>query len=159
MFSLLLKIMTNNSWQSLAFNRLMWNLMSMEVVKRQQGLKIRLWLQFCHLVAVWLGPCFGQVLYISEPVFLRCKIGMEFPRWLIVKESACSAGDINSIPGSGRSLGEGNDNPSQYSCLENPMNRGTWWTIVMGSQSWIQWLNSSSSSKNRYFFKEVKCYF
>ena len=40
------------------------------------------------------------------------------------KESACSAGDTGSIPGSGRSLGGGNGNPLQYSCLENPMARG-----------------------------------
>ena len=60
------------------------------------------------------------------------------PRWLSSKESTCKATDLGLIPGLGRSLGEGNDNPSQYSCLENPMNRGTWWTIVMGSQSWIQ---------------------
>ena len=40
------------------------------------------------------------------------------------KESACSAGDPGLIPGSGRSPGEGNDNPFQYSCLENPMDRG-----------------------------------
>ena len=39
------------------------------------------------------------------------------------KESACSAGDLGSIPGSGRSPGEGNGNPLQYSCLENPMQR------------------------------------
>ena len=55
------------------------------------------------------------------------------PRWLSGKESTCKATDLGLIPGLGRSLGEGNDNPSQYSCLENPMNRGTWWTIVMGS--------------------------
>ena len=42
------------------------------------------------------------------------------------KESACSAGDAGSIPGSGRSPGEGNDNPLQCSCLRNPMNRGAW---------------------------------
>ena len=42
------------------------------------------------------------------------------------KESACSAGDLGSIPGSGRSPGEGNSNPLQYSCLENPMDRGAW---------------------------------
>ena len=40
------------------------------------------------------------------------------------KESACSAGDLGSIPGSGRSPGEGNGNPLQYSCLGNPRNRG-----------------------------------
>ena len=42
------------------------------------------------------------------------------------KASACSAGDLGSVPGSGRSPGEGNDNPLQYSCLENPMDGGTW---------------------------------
>ena len=41
------------------------------------------------------------------------------------KESACNAGTLGSIPGSGKSPGERNDNPPHYSCLENPMNRGT----------------------------------
>ena len=41
-------------------------------------------------------------------------------------ESACNAGDLGSIPGSGRSPGEGNGNPLQYSCLENPMDRRAW---------------------------------
>ena len=45
-------------------------------------------------------------------------------RWLIGKESAFSAGDTGSIPELGRSPGEGNGNPLQYSCLENPMDRG-----------------------------------
>ena len=48
------------------------------------------------------------------------------PWWLRGKESACSAGDAGSIPGSGRSPGEGNDYPLQYSCLENSMDRGAW---------------------------------
>ena len=43
-----------------------------------------------------------------------------------VKASACSAGDPDSIPGWGRSPGEGNGNPLQYSCLENPMEGGAW---------------------------------
>ena len=46
------------------------------------------------------------------------------------KQSACNAGDPGLIPGSERSSGEGNGNPLQYFCLENPMNRGAWWTIV-----------------------------
>ena len=41
--------------------------------------------------------------------------------------SACNAGDLGSIPGLGRSPGEGNGYPLQYSCLENPIDRGTWW--------------------------------
>ena len=48
------------------------------------------------------------------------------------KESSCNAGDQGSIPGSGRSPGEGNGNPLQYSCLENPMDRGAWQATVWG---------------------------
>ena len=48
------------------------------------------------------------------------------------KESACSAGDLGSITWSGRSPGEGNDYPLQYSCLENPMDRVTWQARVHG---------------------------
>ena len=44
-----------------------------------------------------------------------------------VKASACNVGDLGSIPGLGRSPGEGNGNPLQYSCLENPMDGGAWW--------------------------------
>ena len=46
------------------------------------------------------------------------------------KKSACNAGDLDLIPGSGRSPGEGNGYPLQYSCLENSIDRGAWWTIV-----------------------------
>ena len=48
------------------------------------------------------------------------------------KESACHVGDLGSIPGSGRSPEEGNGTPLQYSCLENPMDRGAWQAIVYG---------------------------
>ena len=48
------------------------------------------------------------------------------------KESACEAGDQDSIPGLGRSSGEGNGNPLQYSCLENSMDRGAWRATVHG---------------------------
>ena len=49
-----------------------------------------------------------------------------------VKTSACNAGDLGSIPGLGRSPGEGNGNPLQYSWLENPMDGGAWWATVHG---------------------------
>ena len=55
-----------------------------------------------------------------------------FPGGSEVKASARNAGDLGSIPGSGRSPGEGNGNPLQYSCLENPMDRGAWWATVYG---------------------------
>ena len=48
------------------------------------------------------------------------------------KDSACSAGDLGLIPVSGKSPGEGNGNPLQYSCLENCMDRGTWQATVYG---------------------------
>ena len=49
---------------------------------------------------------------------------------LVGKETACNVGDLGSIPGLGRSPEEGNGNPLQYSCLENPMDRGTWQATV-----------------------------
>ena len=55
-----------------------------------------------------------------------------FPHSSVGKESACNAGDPGSIPGSGRSPGEGNGNPLQYSCLENPMDRGAWQATAHG---------------------------
>ena len=54
---------------------------------------------------------------------------------LMGKESTCNAGDMGKaglISRSGRSLGEGNGKPLQYSCLENPMDRGAWWATVCG---------------------------
>ena len=51
---------------------------------------------------------------------------MSFPRGSEVKASACNVGDPGSIPGRGRSPREGNGNPRQYSCLENPMDGGAW---------------------------------
>ena len=55
-----------------------------------------------------------------------------FPGGSEVEESACNAGDLGSIPGSGRSPGEGNGNPLQYSCLENPMDGGACRAAVHG---------------------------
>ena len=51
---------------------------------------------------------------------------------LVVKYPPANAGDVGSIPKSGRSPGEGNGNPLQYSCLENPMDRRAWWATVHG---------------------------
>ena len=48
------------------------------------------------------------------------------------KESACNAGDAGSLTGLGRSHGEGDDNPLQYSCLGSPKDRGAWWATVHG---------------------------
>ena len=61
-------------------------------------------------------------------VFTRPLAG--FPGGSEGKASACGAGDQGLIPGLGRSPGEGNGSPLQYSCLENPMDREAWWAIV-----------------------------
>ena len=73
------------------------------------------------------------------------------PKWLNGKEYACSGGDKCLISGLGRSPGEGNGNPLQYSCLENPRDRGAWWAAVYGvaqSRTWLKRLSRSSSSNN-----------
>ena len=63
---------------------------------------------------------------LPTPVFLGFLGGLE------CKESACNVGDLGLIPGLGRSPGGGHGNPLQYSFLENPMDRGAWWTTVHG---------------------------
>ena len=74
------------------------------------------------------------------PVFiLKCDWDLiqGFPGGSDGKESVYNARDTGSIPGSGRSPGEGHGNPLQYSCLENPMDRGAWWAVVHGvTKSW-----------------------
>ena len=57
---------------------------------------------------------------------------ISFPDGPVVNSPPAYAGDSGSIPGSGRSPGVGNGNPLQYSCLENSLNRGTWWARVHG---------------------------
>ena len=61
---------------------------------------------------------------------MRTGVKWGFPGGSNSKEFSCSAGDPGSIPGSGRCPGGGHGNPLQYSCLENPMDRGTWWVAV-----------------------------
>ena len=55
-----------------------------------------------------------------------------FPGGSVIKNPPANTGDVGSIPGSGRSPGEGNGNPPQYSCLEKPMDRGAWWATIYG---------------------------
>ena len=95
------------------------------------------------MVRIW-GQWFisGRVLGPSSPSYHKDKsCTLDFPgssfflvvlSSLVALESACSAGDPGSIPGWRRSPGEGNGNPLQYSCLENPMDRGSWQTTVYG---------------------------
>ena len=75
---------------------------------------------------MWLLKSFVSIL-IAFYFFLQ-----GFPGGSVVKNLPANARNADFIPGSGRSLGEGNGNPLQYSCLENPMDRGTWWVTVHG---------------------------
>ena len=67
---------------------------------------------------------------------------MGFPGASIVKNLPANSGNMGLIPGSRRPHGEGNDNPLQYSCLKNPMDRGAWWDPVQSvTNSWIRLSN------------------
>ena len=71
-------------------------------------------------------------LQTTDSVPLPSAILEGFPGGSEGKASACNVGDLGSIPGLGRSPGEENGNPLQYSCLEIPMDRGAWWATVHG---------------------------
>ena len=108
---------------------------------------------FLRLCVVYKWQIFQHMVRNSNPICKRVKfifvvscIRM-FIFWLIlfcilvtqlvkklpaVQETPCITGDQGSIPGSGRSSGEGNGNPLQYSCLGNPMDRGARWVTVPG---------------------------
>ena len=75
----------------------------------------------------WASCQFPEFLLIFSIV-----VPEGFPDGSDGKKSACNAGDLGSIPGLKRSLGEGNGNPLQYFCQENPMDRGAWRAIVHG---------------------------
>ena len=74
----------------------------------------------------------AAVLCFQNLIYERVWFSRGFPGGSDDKESACSEGDLGSIPGLGRSPGGGHGNPLQYSCLENLMDRGAWWAAVHG---------------------------
>ena len=78
---------------------------------------------------------------------------MGFPDGSVVNGVPANAGDLGSIPGSGRSPAEGNGNPLQYSCLENPMDRGAWRATICGvtkSQTRLKQLNTTLKRKGSH---------
>ena len=86
-----------------------------------------------------LNLLFPLVLFLNSEV-LHSLLGL--PQWPSGKRTHLNAGatgDPGSIPGLGRSPGEGYGNPLQYSCLENPMDRGVWWaTVHRVTKSWTR---------------------
>ena len=88
----------------------------------------------------------GRTLCSYLPLCFLCHVSLGFPGALGVKNPSANVGDlrdVGSIPGLGITLGEGNGNPLQYSCLEDPTERGAWWATVHGvSQSQTsEWLS------------------
>ena len=86
---------------------------------------------------------------VAKTLYSECRrpqFDPGFPGSSDSKESACNAGDTGLIPELGRSPGEGNDNPLQYSCLGNPVERGAWWATVYGvtESDTIERLNNSN---------------
>ena len=78
---------------------------------------------------------------IKETISSYLPHEMCFPGGSNGKEYVCSEGDLGSVPGSGRSPGEGNGNPLQCSCLENSVGRGAWWATVHGIAKIRTWLS------------------
>ena len=96
-------------------------------------------------------------VYRSRLLFVDISTFSGLPRWLSSKEFTCQAGDTGdkgSIPGLGRSPAKRNSNPLQYSCLENPMDRGAWWDTVHGAakESNMTWQQNNNNS----FSKSIK---
>ena len=81
-----------------------------------------------------------------------------FPGGSDGKASARNAGDLGSIPGLGRSSGEGNGNPLQYSCLENSMDGGAWWATVHGVAKSQTWLSHFTSTFGKFTFMPLQFY-
>jgi len=83
---------------------------------------------------------------------------MGFPGGSGIKKSPANAGDTGSIPQSRRSPGEGNDNPLQYSCLENSMDRGAWGAAVHGvtkSQTRLKIVAETSTRETKHHTQRV----
>ena len=70
--------------------------------------------------------------YVYTYMYIHTQIGVGLPWWFKGKEWVCDVGNANLIPRQRRSPGKGNGNPLQYSFLENPMDRGSWWATVHG---------------------------
>ena len=81
---------------------------------------------------------------------------MGFPGGSEVKASVCNVGDLDSIPGSGRFPGEGNGNPLQYSCLENPRDLGAWWAIQSTGSQRVGHDWATSLSLSLFWFPNIE---
>ena len=109
------------------------------------------WLELLHILRGNLNGCH----LFRKPFHFICFSGIWrtlfscFPGGSDSIESAYNAGDLGLISESGRSPGEGHGHPLQYSCLENPKDRGAWWATVQGvAKSWT-WLNDLTQKQQQ----------
>ena len=102
----------------------------------QQGSNIRMWTRDGNRPekTSHLANFINVRLILLKIQRLKIAVKLGFPGSSVVKNPPASAGDMGSIPGSGKFPGEGNGTPPQYSCLGNPMDREAWWATVCGSQ-------------------------
>ena len=99
---------------------------------------------------------YWSIVALQCCVSCTCMAKWGFPHSSVHKESACSAGDLGPIPGSGRAPGERNGNPLQYPCLENPIDRGAWWAAVDGvAKSRAQLSNEHTAKSISYTYTRV----
>ena len=85
-----------------------------------------------QILVLCIGKWILKHWTIEEILTIKLFLIKGFPGGSEVKASAFNTGDLGSIPGLGRSPRDGNGNPLQYSCLDNPMDRGAWWATVHG---------------------------
>ena len=106
----------------------------------------------------WVGKTPWRRDGLPIPAFLG------FPHGSDGKESTCNAGDLGSVPGLGRTPGEVSDNPLQYFCLEDPMDRGIWWATVHGElkeldQSQTRWSTTERlNTAHMVLWEDVECW-
>ena len=101
---------------------------------------------FCFYVVLLIFLKWDTLPVSSLPTLCKCKFSTSLNLYIrasfvvqTVKKPACNAGDLGSLPGLGRCPGEGNGNPLQCSCLENPMDRGASWAAVHGAaKNWTR---------------------
>ena len=118
-------------------------------------LEIYIHISVCVCVYIYIHICTHICTYICIHIWLSFHLG--FPGGSDSKKSTCNVGDLVLNPGLGRSSEKGNSCPLQYSCLENPMERGDWQATVHGvakSQTWPNdfYLHFSFEVRYRYLF-------
>ena len=108
----------------------LWSVFQIQCLRNIQNASLSV---FCSLILASRCQPKDSFRLNSIDKILFCKVFQWASQALVVKSGPANATDLRdlgSIPGSGRSPGEGHGNPLQYSCLENPMDRGAWWATV-----------------------------